>query len=127
MKRRQFFWAPIAAVGALFGFSRPALAEDRDGDLRVCPKCEAARRDMLLITSGSGASVFCDVDFGKTGEIVFCGDGNVEILRACAHRMWVNPAVKTNKATKEFASHFGSVLDGRGLLVGSFRVWRGLG
>ncbi len=92
-------------VGSLFGFSPPTLAQANNEDLRVCQKCEAERLDRFAKRSCS--SVFDAVDPGHVGQIIFSGAGNVEILRMCAHRLWVNPAVETNKAAREFITHSG--------------------
>ena len=71
-----------------------------EGDLRVCPQCEAER---LAKQSKTGSLQYHNC----AGEIAFRCAGNVEVLRVCAHRMWVNPTVKTNEAAKEFISFFG--------------------
>ena len=89
MKRRRFFVTPIAMVGAMFGVSPPAMAQENNGDLRVCPKCEAEKRDWLAKHPNS-------LGCANTGQIVFCCGGNTEILRACKHRLWFNPELETN-------------------------------
>lgn len=100
MNRRSFITAlaGLPIVGKLFGLEKHPKAGDVV-DWRVCLECEADR----LAKRSRGHGVPSLVYDGST-QITF-NSGDVEIFRVCAHRMWVNPAVKTNEAAREFITH----------------------
>lgn len=95
-------------VGAMLGWTATKAPAQEvvippELGLRVCPECEAKRLDRLAKQPCNGAVT---LNPENTGDLIFIGEGGVEILRACDHRMWVNPAIKTNEAAKEFARCF---------------------
>ena len=125
MNRRSFITvlAGLPIAGRLFRQEKRPEAGDVV-DLRVCRRCEAERLDWLAKQSrnhhcmdSACLSPSFRTGLPQTGDVIFRGAGNVEVLRLCSHRLWVNPAVKTNEAATEFIGCIGGLLGGRGLLT----------